>query len=127
MASGKGNNELYKALVLNKSGTNLGMIFENAVAQMLVANGHDLHYHEFLYKPDGGKDERPYEIDFLLLRGKRVCPIEVKSSNYKAHKSLDYFKEKYGMKVPEQYVLYTKDLSRDNETLYLPVYMAMCL
>ncbi|WP_353065516.1 ATP-binding protein [Arcanobacterium hippocoleae] len=118
---------LYKALIFGSSGANLGMIYENMAAQMLTANGHKLHFHEFKYQPEGKDKENSYEIDFVILQGKRICPIEVKSSAYKAHKSLDSFIAKYQMKIPNRYVLYTKDLHFENGVTYLPLYMAMCL
>ncbi|MEC4183549.1 AAA family ATPase [Adlercreutzia sp. R21] len=121
------DDSLYKALIFDKLGTNQGMIMENMVAQMLVASGHDLYFHEFKFRPEGSKEEKPYEVDFLLVRGKRLCPVEVKSSGYKAHKSLDYFFGKYHVKANERYVLSPKDLSRKENTVYLPLYMAMCL
>lgn len=132
MAGAPGSQDsLYKALIFDKLGSNLGMVMENAVAQMLVANGHSLHFHEFEHaerKEDGTRGRlKKYEIDFLLVRGKRVCPVEVKSSSYRTHKSLDMFFQKYDVRVSERYVLYTKDLQRDGDVVYLPLYMAMCL
>lgn len=121
------DNALYKALIFDKLGVNQGMIMENMVAQMLVAAGHELYFHEFKYQPPDSEAEKSYEIDFLLVRGKRLCPIEVKSSGYRAHKSLDYFFDKYHVKANERYVLYPKDLSREGSIVYLPLYMAMCL
>lgn len=122
---------LYKALIFDKLDSNLGMVVENAVAQMLAANGHALRFHEFEYAPRGEDGTRghakKYEIDFMLVRGKRVCPVEVKSSSYRTHKSLDMFFEKYDVKSNERYVLYAKDLQREGEVTYLPIYMAMCL
>lgn len=126
---------LYKALVLDRLGTNQGLVMENLAAQMLVAAGHQLYFHEFAHIPQSEREakgavarEKRYEIDFLIVRGKRVCPIEVKSSGYRAHKSLDCLVEKYdGLKVAEKFVLHTKDVSRDGSMMYLPLYMAMCL
>jgi uncharacterized protein len=126
---------LYKALVLDKLGVNLGLVMENLVAQMLVAGGHRLYFHEFSHTPKkeaeskgAGAREKRYEIDFLTVRGKRVCPIEVKSSGYKTHKSLDCLSEKYsGLKMDEEVVLHTKDVSREGRVAYLPLYMAMFL
>lgn len=63
-------------------------------------------------------------LDFLLSRGNKLCPIEVKSSGYKAHVSLDEFGLKYSSEVLTRYLLYTKDLRQDGETLLVPVYMA---
>ena len=123
--------DLYKALVFDKLGANLGMVVESVVAQMLAANGNALHFHEFEYAEhasDGtmGRSKK-YEIDFILIRGKRVCPLEVKSSSYRTHKALDVFFKKYDVKSGERYVLYTKDLQREGSVVYLPLYMAMCL
>lgn len=118
---------LYKALILDKLSANLGMIMENVVAQMLVANGHPLRFHEFKYKPDSNSREKSYEIDFILVRSGKLCPVEVKSSGYRTHKSLDCFYEKYDVKSKNRYILYTKDVQREGPIIYLPLYMAMCL
>ena len=119
--------ELYKALVTDRLGINEGMVVENAVAQALTANGHGLYFHRFSYRSTGSKKENAYEVDFLIVRGKRLCPIEVKSSGYKSHKSFDYFTEKYDVKVNERFIVYTKNLVRKGNLTYLPLYMAMCL
>ena len=66
-------------------------------------------------------------IDFLLVKGKRIVPIEVKSSDYKNHKSFDYFKEKYQLKMNERYIIYTKDMEWKDDILFMPIYMTMCL
>ena len=65
-----------------------------------------------------------YEIDFLLARKNKICPIEVKSSGYKTHKSLDIFCEKYSDRILRKYLLYTKDLAKDQDIFCLPVYMS---
>lgn len=118
---------LYKALIFGKLGSNLGMVMENAVAQMLTASGHELRFHEFKYQPEGSAALKRYEIDFLLTSGRRLRAVEVKSSGYKTHASLDFFFEKYDIKAGGRYVLYGKDLAREREVVYLPWYMAMCL
>ena len=112
-------NIIYQKLLADKLEANLGYIYENLVAQMLTAAGNKLFYYTFL------KDEKHfYEIDFLLARGSKICPIEVKSSGYKKHTSLDAFRSKYSARIKNSYILYTKDLQNgDNELMYLPVYM----
>lgn len=118
---------LYRALVFGKLGSNLGMVMENMVAQMLVASGHELRFHEFEYQSrDAGRPAR-YEIDFLLTSGRKMRVVEVKSSSYKTHASFDHFFEKYAVKAGGKYVLYGKDLAREGEIVYAPWYMAMCL
>ena len=53
--------------------------------------------------------------------------MEVKSSGYKTHKSLDEFCRKYSDRVSDRYLIYTKDLRRDEQTLLLPVMLTMFL
>ena len=111
-------NVIYQKLLNDKLSTNLGYVYENVIAQILAASGNKLFYYTW------PKDENHnYEIDFLLSRGAKLHPVEVKSSGYKTHKSLDVFCEKYSHIVERRYLLYTKDLKRDMETLLLPVYM----
>ena len=115
-------NVIYQKLLNDKLSTNLGYVYENIIAQVLAASGNKLFY--YTWPKD---DTHNYEIDFLLSRGAKIHPIEVKSSGYKAHKSLDVFCEKYSHVVERRYLIYTKDLKRDMETLLLPVYMTQFL
>lgn len=111
-------NIIYDKLISDKLATNLGYVYENFVAQMLTDGGNKLFYHTWK------KDEKHYyEVDFLISRGNKVCPIEVKSSGYKTHASLDAFAKKYSQVVSQKYLLYTKDLQKDGDTLLLPLYM----
>ena len=115
-------NVIYKKLLNDKLSTNLGYVYENMIAQMLTASGNKLFYYTW------PKDEtHNYEIDFLLSRGAKLHPIEVKSSGYNTHKSLDAFCEKFSHIVERRYLIYTKDLKKDKETLLLPVYMTQFL
>ena len=114
---------LYKALIIDDLGINQGMILENVVAQMLKASGHELYFHEYLYKPEENEKEKKYEIDFITVKKKKICPIEVKSSNYKSHKSFDYLLKKYQLKMEDRYIIYTKDLKYEDGITYIPVYM----
>ena len=118
---------LYKALITGRLGINDGMVMENMVAQMLRAAGHGLYFHEYRYCPEGSQRENSYEIDFLIVRNKKLCPLEVKSSGYQTHKSFDYLVKKYQLKMEERYILYTRDLQMKEGIGFLPLYMAMCL
>ena len=102
---GEETEDIYRALIYDKLSSNLGMIFENIVAQMLKAGGRELFFHEYKYVPEGTETEKKYEIDFLIVKNKKICPIEVKSSGYTSHKSFDYFIEKYPIKVQERYII----------------------
>lgn len=111
-------NEIYQKLLNDKLSANLGYVYENVIAQILTASGNKLFYYTW-----AKDDNHKYEIDFLLSRGSKIHPIEVKSSGYKAHKSLDVFCEKFSHIIEHRYLIYTKDLHKDGETLMLPVYM----
>ena len=115
-------NVIYEKLLSDKLKANLGYVYENVVAQMLKASGNELYYHTF---PSPNKHN--YEVDFLLSRGNKILPIEVKSSNYLSHKSLDEFVKKYSSRVTDRIMLYTKDYQKDGATLCLPVYFTPML
>lgn len=116
-------NIIYKKLLSDKLQTNLGILYENAVAQILVSKGYKLYYHTYLDKIK----KRNYEIDFIIPKESKISPIEVKSSGYKAHKSLDNFSVKYSNRIKEKIVIYTKDLKIENNVTYLPIYLTMFL
>ena len=111
-------NIIYQKLLSDKLSANLGYIYENLVAQMLSASGNKLFY--YTWPKDSTHN---YEIDFLVSRGSKLHPIEVKSSGYRRHASLDAFCLKYSGLVDKRYLIYTKDFSKDGETILLPVYM----
>lgn len=111
-------NVIYNKLLSDKLEANLGYVYENLVAQMLASSGNGLFYYTF------PKDEKHnYEVDFLLSRGNKVVPVEVKSSGYRTHRSLDVFCEKYSSRIGNRYLLYTKDYFQDGQTTCLPAYM----
>ena len=116
-------NVIYEKLLHNKLGTNLGYLYENIAAQTLVANGHQLFYSTF----PSTTSNHCYEIDFLISRRNKICPIEVKSSGYIKHVSLDKFSQKYKDRIAESYLIYTKDVSTDGYLTAIPVYMAQFL
>lgn len=116
--------DIYRKLLSDKLPKDLGYVFENIVAQQLVSAGHSLYYYTFKESSDSGTVERQYEVDFLISKGDKICPIEVKSSGYKAHKSLDLFQQKFSARIRQRYLLYTKDIRKENDILCLPIYMA---
>lgn len=117
-------NELYRALLLDKLSVNEGMVAENAVAQALRTNGVELFFYS---RPDKGDGEGRMEIDFLVRRGDSICPVEVKSGAYQHHASLDKFMRKFKGRLGEAYILYTKDVMVKDGIRHLPLYMAMFL
>lgn len=116
-------NEIYEKLLNDKLSANLGYLYENAVAQILVANGYELFYHS--WKNESSRHN--YEVDFLITCKNKICPIEVKSSGYKTHTSLDKFCKKYSDRILKKYIIYTKDLARVADVLYIPIYITPLL
>lgn len=116
-------NIIYEKLLNDKPSANLGHLYENAVAQILTANGDALFYHTFMNE----STRRNYEIDFILARKNKVCPIEVKSSGYKTHASLDAFSRKFSDRILDKYLIYTKDFAKDEDIFCLPIYLVQFL
>lgn len=116
-------NVIYQKLLSDKLNADLGYVFENIAAQILRSNGNELFY--YTWPTESAKHN--YEIDFLLSRGNKLCPIEVKSSGYARHASLDAFCEKYSDRIADRYLLYTKDLRKEQQTKLLPIFMASFL
>ena len=112
-------NELYEKLLRDKLSVNLGYLYENVVAQCLAASGNELFYHTIMNE----KSKHNYEIDFILARKNKIVPLEIKSSGYKTHKSLDVFTEKFSDRILKRYLVYTKDMSKDKDIFCIPVYM----
>ena len=109
---------IYEKLLADKLPANLGYVYENLVAQMLVAAGSELYYHTW------PRDEKHYyEIDFLLSRGAKICPLEVKSSSSKTHASLDEFCRVHSCRILWRYLVYNKDFAKDQETIMMPAYL----
>ena len=116
-------NVIYEKLLSDKLSANLGYVYENMVAQMLTATGNKLFYHTW---PTENSNHN-YEVDFLLSRGSKIWPIEVKSSGYKTHASLDAFCKKFSDRISNRYLIYTKDFKKDEATTLLPVFMTVFL
>lgn len=112
-------NVIYNKLLSNKLEANLGYVYENAVAQILTTKGNSLFY----YTMPSETSNHLYEIDFLISAGDKICPIEVKSGNYRAHKSIDSFSSKFSRRIKEKYVVHTKDYKIENGIKYIPIYM----
>lgn len=113
------DNDIYHKFLSDKQHTDLGYVYKNMVAQMTVAKRDALFYYTFPYETSNHK----YEVDFIITRGNKICPIEVKSSNYKTHKSLDAFYQKCSSRIGQRYLVYTKDFCKEQDIFCLPIYM----
>jgi len=116
------DNKLYKALLEDKLNINEGMITENVVAQILKTNGHELFFYSTI---DDSKHR--VEVDFILRDNNKVTAVEVKSSNFRKHKSLDVLKEKHKKKIGKSYIVYTKNLKKVDDIYCIPLYMSIFL
>lgn len=117
------DNVIYQKLLSDKLSADLGYVYENIVAQILTANGHQLYY--YTWPTENGKHN--YEIDFILTQGNKICPVEVKSSGYKTHASLDAFKIKYSDRILWNYLIYTKDQRKEENVILLPAFLTIFL
>ncbi len=118
------DNELYREILLDRLHVNEGMLLENIVAQELRAHGHRLFFYS---RSDANCRSNSMEIDFLIRRERKICPVEVKSGSYRKHSSLDKFKSRFAGKTGQPYILYTKDILMKEGVVHLPVYMTMFL
>lgn len=120
--------ELYKEILRDNLGINEGMLFENAIAQCLAANGYELffytHYSEEKHRND-------MEIDFIISNGSalkpQIYPIEVKSGKRYTTTSLIQFCEKYKKRIGQAYIIHTKNLCEKDGILCIPSYMTPLL
>lgn len=120
--------ELYKQVLHDNLSINEGMLFENAIAQCLVANGYKLffytHYSEEKHRND-------IEIDFLIsnksITKPKIFPIEVKSNKRYKTESLERFVQQYRRRIGKAYIIHPKNLSVNGDIICIPSYMTMCL
>lgn len=118
------DNELYRDILLDRLHVNEGMLMENIVAQELRSSGHKLYFYS---RSDTNERANNMEIDFLIRKKRKICPVEVKTGVYRTHSSLDKFKTKFKGKIGQSYILYTKDVLIKEDVIHLPIYMAMFL
>ncbi len=117
-------NELYRDILLDRLHVNEGMLMENVAAQELRAKGHKLFFYS---RTDKDRRENHMEIDFLIRRKRKICPVEVKAGAYRQHSSLDKFRTKFKGKIGQAFILYTKDILVKDDVVHLPIYMTMFL
>ncbi len=120
---------LRRGFLVDDIGINNGMFAENVTAQALRSTGKKLFFYSRYAKraEDGSVTGQTIEIDFLIRKGRDICPIEVKSSKWVRHDSIDRFNLMFGKRLGRSYVLCTKDLSVEGNMVFLPLYMAFLL
>lgn len=117
-------NNLYKQIMDGKLSLNQGMIYENAIAQMIVAKGKPLYFYT-RYNAD--KHRNDIEIDFMLSNDSKtklkILPIEVKSGKNYSTTSLNEFGKIYKSRISKSYIIHPKAFSADEDTIKIPPYM----
>jgi predicted AAA+ superfamily ATPase len=97
---------------------NYGAIYENVVAQELLAHGFEAQYYY--------NSKKMGEVDFVLEHNGNVLPIEVKSGkDYLRHRALNNILECQEYTIPEAIVLCNDNLSVVGKVKYVPIYMMM--
>ena len=126
--NGIAEEQLYYQILNDKLSLNEGMLYENAIAQMLVANGHKLYFYTH-YSEE--KHRNDIEIDFIVSNNSKlkfkIFPIEVKSSKKYTTTSLEKFVEKFKDRIGEAYVIHPKNLIVKDNVIGIPPYMTFCL
>lgn len=96
---------------------NFGSVYENAVAQELVAHGITPYYYN---------NKKRGELDFVIELGGKVLPIEVKSGkDYETHRALSNIMDCGEYDLPEAVVLNNDNLHMVGNIVYAPIYMTM--
>jgi len=120
--------ELYKQILNDKLSLNEGMLFENAIAQILVSNGHKLYFYVHY---DEKKHRNDIEIDFIISNSSKtkfkIFPIEVKSTKNYSTFSLEKFILKFKQRIDTAYIIHPKNLIIKEKAICIPPYMAICL
>ncbi len=118
-------NNLYKQIMDGNLSINQGMLYENAIAQMITAKGKKLFFYT---RYNEEKHRNDIEIDFLLSNESktkfRIIPVEVKSSKNYSTSSLSRFEELYRRRISESVIIHPKNLVFADRLTKIPPYMA---
>lgn len=99
---------------------NHGSVYENVVAQELLAHGFDeLYYYN---------SKKMGELDFILEYDGNVFPVEVKSGkDYSRHRALNNILTCPEYDIPQAVVLCNNNFEVKDNVIYVPIYMMMFL
>ena len=120
--------EVYKQILTGKLQINEGMLYENVIAQMLVANGHKLYFYNH-YNEE--KHRNDIEIDFIISNNSKLkykmFPIEVKSGKRYSTVSLNNFMKKYKQRIGAGYIIHPRNFMIREDIICIPPYMTIML
>ena len=112
-------NDIYAKLLSDKLPSNLGYLYENLTAQMIVASGRELYYHTWEKKDS----THYYEVDFLISEGSKINAFEIKSSGTGKHESITEFSRKFSKNVKNIYLMSQKDIGKEENLQLRPFYL----
>ena len=112
-------NDIYAKLLSDKLPSNLGYLYENLMAQMIVASGRELYYHTWEKKDS----THYYEVDFLISEGSKINAFEIKSSGTGKHESITEFSRKFSKNVKNIYLMSQKDIGKKENLQLKPFYL----
>ena len=122
------NEQLYHQILSDKLSLNEGMLYENAIAQMLVSSGHKLYFYAHY---NNEKHRNDIEIDFIISNDSKlkykIFPIEVKSTKRYRATSLERFIDKFKSRIGEAFIIHPKNLVKNDLITCIPPYMTFCL
>ena len=98
---------------------NIGAVYENAVAQELIANSVTPYY--FNSKKQG-------EVDFVVSVNGKVVPVEIKSGkDYTRHRAMDNILQCREYEIEEGIIFGNCNMQTEGRLTYAPIYMSMFL
>lgn len=106
-------------IVNNEKDINKGAIYENVIAQELIAHGYAGYYYS---------SKRQGELDFIIEHRGKALPIEVKSGkDYKKHSALQNVLQNEQFCIEQSIVFSHGNVEETEKITYLPIYMIMFL
>ena len=116
--------ELYKQIMNDRLSINEGMLYENAISQMLVYMNKKLYFYT---RNNIEKHRNDIEIDFIISNESKtkykISPIEVKSSKNYSQTSLDRFSQLFNKRIDMKIIVHPKNLNISDGIIKIPPYM----
>ena len=98
---------------------NKGAVYENVIAQELLAHGYDLYYYS---------NKKKGELDFVIEEGESPLPVEVKSGkNYTRHSAINNVLNETNYSIDKAVVFSESNVRTDGRIVYMPLYMIMAM
>lgn len=101
---------------INFGGEAKGAVTENYLAVQLACREHNLYYWE---------SNSTTELDFVIMYGNGILPIECKANVHIRAKSLEIFKKKYD--IAQSVRVSAKNFGMENGIKSVPLYAAWCI